>query len=55
VTNVHGSIANVSCEGCGREVPFDVFCQKVKTQIKDIYNVDPTAPKDGQDVSWDGD
>lgn len=50
VTNVHGSIANVSCEGCGREVPFDVFCQKVKTQIKDIYNVDPTAPKESSEI-----
>ena len=35
VTNVHGSIARVSCEGCGKEMPFDDFCAKVQANIKD--------------------
>ena len=28
VTNVHGSLARVSCEGCKREMPFETFCQE---------------------------
>jgi len=46
VTNVHGSIANVSCEGCGRRMSFDAFCDKVRSQIKErgaLENHDSTA------------
>eukprot|EP00434_Breviolum_minutum_P042007 symbB.v1.2.037374.t1/scaffold5502.1/size38168/2 len=50
VTNVHGSIANVSCEGCGRRMSFDAFCDKVRSQIKDIYKVDPTAPETSTEI-----
>lgn len=45
VTNVHGSIARVVCEGCRREMAFDAFCQKLRCQIKDIYHTDATAPQ----------
>lgn len=45
VTNVHGSIANVTCEGCKREMSFDAFCDELRKNIKDIYGVDPTAPE----------
>lgn len=50
VTNVHGSIANVSCEGCGRAMSFDVFCQELQSKIKDIYGVDPKAPKESSPI-----
>ena len=50
VTNVHGSIANVSCEGCGRRMSFDAFCDKVRSQIKDIYKVDPSAPETSTEI-----
>eukprot|EP00934_Nitzschia_sp_Nitz4_P009380 Nitzschia sp. Nitz4//scaffold414_size9364//5848//6828//NITZ4_009100-RA/size9364-processed-gene-0.3-mRNA-1//1//CDS//3329551353//9370//frame0 len=37
VVNVHGSLAQAGCERCGTNVPFDDFCQQVRTNIKDIY------------------
>lgn len=52
VTNVHGSIANVTCEGCGRGMAFDAFCDRLRKQIKDIYGIDPSAPKDPQTTEW---
>ena len=42
---VHGSLARVSCEGCQTPMEFSTFCHEVRTKIKDIYQVDPTAPK----------
>lgn len=50
VTNVHGSIARVSCEGCGKEMPFDDFCAQVRTNIKDIYKTDPEAPEESTSI-----
>ena len=40
----HGSIAQAKCENCGHEMPFSEFCDLVRSNIKDIYNVDPSAP-----------
>lgn len=45
IVNVHGSIDKVSCEGCGRGMDYNDFCDAVARNIKDIYNVDPSAPK----------
>jgi len=37
IVSVHGSIAQVACEGCGADMDLEEFCQKVRTNIKDIY------------------
>lgn len=50
VCNVHGSIGKVSCESCGAEMPLDTFCEEVRTKIKDLYGVDPTAPKESSQI-----
>mmetsp|Transcript_23419 Transcript_23419/g.44079 ORF Transcript_23419/g.44079 Transcript_23419/m.44079 type:complete len:446 (-) Transcript_23419:143-1480(-) len=54
VTNVHGSIARVSCEGCRKEMPFDDFCAEVSRKIKDIYGVDPEAPEESSEILCPG-
>ena len=51
VTNVHGSLAQVSCEGCGHAMSFDDFCAKVRTNVKDIYKTDPTAPSESSNIN----
>jgi len=50
VTNVHGSLARVTCEGCGNEMPFDDFCAEVRTKVKDIYKSDPEAPAESSNI-----
>jgi NAD-dependent deacetylase sirtuin 2 len=40
IVNVHGSIAQVSCEGCGTDMDLDDFCEQVQSNIKDIYHHD---------------
>eukprot|EP00442_Polarella_glacialis_P054623 CAMPEP_0115094406 /NCGR_PEP_ID=MMETSP0227-20121206/28328_1 /TAXON_ID=89957 /ORGANISM="Polarella glacialis, Strain CCMP 1383" /LENGTH=323 /DNA_ID=CAMNT_0002487381 /DNA_START=16 /DNA_END=987 /DNA_ORIENTATION=+ len=50
VCNVHGSLGRVSCEGCQEEMPLDDFCVQVRKNIKDIYNVDPDAPKESSNI-----
>jgi NAD-dependent deacetylase sirtuin 2 len=44
IVPVHGSLAQVSCEGCGHQADFDEFCTEVRLNIKDIYNQDEQAP-----------
>ena len=41
---VHGSMDRATCAVCREEMEFDEFCQKVKTQIKDISGQDSDAP-----------
>lgn len=43
IVNVHGTISEASCEGCGHDMDFDTFCDKVQSNIKDIYNIDSGA------------
>lgn len=50
VTNVHGSIAQIRCEGCRYEMPLDRFCEEVRIHIKDIYGIDETAPKESSNI-----
>ena len=50
VVHVHGSISKVSCEGCGEKEDFHVFCDSVRKNIKDIYGVDPDAPKESTNI-----
>ncbi|CAJ1957905.1 unnamed protein product [Cylindrotheca closterium] len=44
IVSVHGTIAQVACEGCGTGMEFDAFCQQVQSNIKDIY--DPSLSDD---------
>lgn len=46
IVSVHGSIAQVSCENCGKDADFDAFCDQVESNIKDIYN-----PQNGPEQS----
>ena len=50
IISVHGSIAKASCEGCGHVCNYDSFCNDVQTKIKDIYKVDPKAPKESSPI-----
>ena len=46
IVNVHGTISEAQCEACEANMDFDVFCDQVESNIKDIYNVDENkAPK----------
>ena len=42
----HGTMGRAECEFCKAPMPFEEFCTKVRTQIKDIYNTDKDAPKE---------
>ncbi|MGK3734173.1 MAG: NAD-dependent deacetylase sirtuin 2 [Bacillariaceae sp.] len=44
IVNVHGTISEAQCEGCGKDMNFDTFCDQVQSNIKDIYNIDKNAP-----------
>lgn len=50
IVHVHGTLSQASCEGCGQDMAFDDFCDAIQTQIKDIYNIDPEAPKESTPV-----
>ncbi|KAG8467337.1 hypothetical protein KFE25_000653 [Diacronema lutheri] len=41
---VHGTLGRAACEACGHEADFDDFARRVRAGIKDIYDVDPSAP-----------
>jgi NAD-dependent SIR2 family protein deacetylase len=44
IVPVHGTLSRVACEGCGTPMDGNVFCEQVRTRIKDIYHMDRTAP-----------
>ena len=46
IVNVHGTIAQASCEVCNTEIDFNEFCDQVQSSIKDIYGNDDEAPKE---------
>jgi len=50
IVNVHGTISRVECEGCGHPQDFDDFCSQVERQIKDIYHLDDSAPKESTPI-----
>lgn len=52
IVNVHGSLAEVSCESCGFEVDFDDFCKDVENNIKDIYDSSSSksSPKESKEI-----
>lgn len=38
IVHVHGTLSQVGCEGCQTDMDFEDFCDKLKDNIKDIYN-----------------
>lgn len=42
---VHGSMDEAECATCGAKMDFDIFCTKIRHQVKDILGKDPTAPE----------
>ncbi|KAL7581600.1 hypothetical protein ACA910_022157 [Epithemia clementina (nom. ined.)] len=50
LVDVHGTIANVTCELCNHPIPLTDFCDKVRKNIKDIYNIDADAPKESTHI-----
>jgi len=41
---VHGSMDEAECATCKKSMNFDAFCDKIRSQIKDISGKDKTAP-----------
>lgn len=50
IVAVHGSIAEISCENCGHQVGLEEFCDALQTNIKDIYEQDPKAPRESTPI-----
>ena len=44
VISVHGSMGQINCEGCDTAMDPIEFNTRVKSNIKDLYGIDPTAP-----------
>lgn len=51
VIAVHGSMDRAACANCGEESDFDDFCEKVKTQIKDLSEKDESAPAESSPIA----
>lgn len=47
---MHGSIGRVECESCGAEQDWAQYCRDVQSRIKDIYGLDPAAPKESRNI-----
>lgn len=47
---VHGSMDEASCAVCQHDMSMEEFCQKLKSQIKDITGKDSTAPKESSPI-----
>ena len=51
IVAVHGSIGEVACEACGVPCDREVFVEKVRSQIKDIYGSDgDAAPAESREI-----
>ena len=51
IINIHGSLSEAACEGCGHKMNFEDFCEAVEANIKDIYNKDNVnAPKESTPI-----
>merc|ERR1711871_9788 len=50
ICDVHGSLGRVGCEGCGVEMSMEKFRTAVKSNIKDIYGTDASAPPKSQGI-----
>ncbi|KAL3935746.1 MAG: hypothetical protein SGARI_002847 [Bacillariaceae sp.] len=51
IVNVHGSLSQAACEGCGTPMDISEFGKKVERNIKDIYNLpDTMAPAESTPI-----
>jgi NAD-dependent histone deacetylase SIR2 len=50
IVPVHGSIGQAGCEKCGADADYSKYCDAVKTNIKDIYGIDPSAPAESSNI-----
>jgi NAD+-dependent protein deacetylase sirtuin 2 len=53
IVPVHGTLAQVACEGCGHEMELDSFCNELKSKIRNIYqdpNVSSSAPDESTPI-----
>jgi len=50
INPVHGTIRKYGCENCDTEYPDEEFRAILKKNIKDIYGIDPTAPKESTTI-----
>jgi len=51
ICNVHGTISLFGCEGCNADYPSEEFREALQKNIKDIYGVDPNAPKESTPIN----
>ena len=52
IINVHGTISEVKCEGCGYDkMDYTEFCSTVESNIKDIYNKNVTVEEISKQTS----
>jgi NAD-dependent SIR2 family protein deacetylase len=51
VIPVHGSMDRAACAQCGEESDYGEFCEKVRTQIKDLSGKDPSAPRESTPIT----
>jgi len=51
IVPVHGSLGAVACEWCKAPMDFDEFCEEVRTKVKDIYDVDESAPTESTNIA----
>ena len=47
---VHGSMGKVECEVCKAPEDYDHFCKRLKSNVKDIYGIDPDAPAESSQI-----
>ena len=47
IVAVHGTLGQAACEGCGAAADYQQFCDRVQTQIKDIYHQDDNDNDNG--------
>jgi len=50
ISPLHGSLGKICCEYCGKDYPLEQFREKVKTNIKDIYKTDHSAPEESTPI-----
>ena len=50
VIAVHGSMDRAACANCGEESDYAEFCERVRTQIKDLSGKDPSAPQESRPI-----
>jgi len=50
INPVHGTIRKYGCEGCDADYPDEEFREILKKNIKDIYGIDNTAPKESSPI-----